>query len=67
MDKLREKSDRLLGSVQLDFQRDLLRETFLFTQLQGRHHLSLPKRGDFFIDDTVTLEVGGAGNSKTEK
>ncbi|MCR9102433.1 MAG: AAA family ATPase [bacterium] len=43
-----------------------LRETFLFTQLQGRHHLSLPKRGDFLIDDTVTLEVGGAGKKKSQ-
>jgi predicted AAA+ superfamily ATPase len=41
-------------------------ETFLFTQLQGRHHLSLPKRGDFLIDDTVTLEVGGAGKNKSQ-
>lgn len=43
-----------------------LRETFLLTQLQGQYELNLPKRGDFLVDDTITLEVGGSGKKKSQ-
>ena len=36
-----------------------LRETFFYNQLQVKHHLQYPKRGDFLIDDQWTAEIGG--------
>ncbi len=36
-----------------------LRETFLLNQLTYKHQISLPKQGDFLIDETITIEVGG--------
>jgi predicted AAA+ superfamily ATPase len=40
--------------------RGTLRETFMMNQLVNAHHVvTLPKQGDFLIDDTYTLEVGG--------
>jgi len=37
-----------------------LRETFFFNQLQVHHEVSLPKQGDFMLDHTYVIEVGGA-------
>lgn len=36
-----------------------LREVFIASMLQVEHSLSIPKKGDFFIDEMYTLEVGG--------
>ncbi|WP_052307607.1 AAA family ATPase [Belliella baltica] len=36
-----------------------LRETFFYSQLEEKHEISLPKKGDFYIDDKFTIEVGG--------
>ncbi len=45
-----------------------LRETFLLSQLKVAHEVMLPKKGDFFVDDTYTFEVGGSNkNSKQIK
>lgn len=41
------------------------RETFLFNQLTESHDVTSSKYGDFMIDDTYTIEVGGP--SKTAK
>ena len=46
--------------------RGSLRETFVLAQLQGQYELTLPKRGDFLVADTYTLEVGGAGKKKSQ-
>lgn len=35
------------------------RETFFYNQLKVSHELSCPLKGDFFIDDHYTFEVGG--------
>ena len=35
------------------------RETFFFSQLNVRHELKCPKRGDFLVDDKYLFEVGG--------
>ena len=43
-----------------------LRETFLLNQLKIKHDVSLPKIGDFLVDDKYTLEVGGADKSKKQ-
>lgn len=37
-----------------------LRETFFFNQLQVHHEVSLTKQGDFMLDHTYVIEVGGA-------
>lgn len=43
-----------------------LRESFFMNQLNNtKHSISLPLKGDFFVDDTYTFEVGG--KSKTNK
>ncbi len=36
-----------------------LRETFLAAMLSADHRLAVPKRADFLVDDSLTLEVGG--------
>lgn len=43
-----------------------LRETFLLNQLKVRHEVHLPKKGDFLIDDTYTIEVGGTNKSNKQ-
>ena len=37
-----------------------LRETFFFNQLQVLHAVTLPKQGDFMLNQTYVLEIGGA-------
>ncbi len=36
-----------------------IRETFFLNMLTPHHDISLPPKGDFLIDGTVTIEVGG--------
>ena len=43
-----------------------IRETFILNQLQHIHSVHLPGRGDFLVDDTYTIEVGGKGKSKSQ-
>jgi len=43
-----------------------LRETFVLNQLKSNYEVALPKRGDFLVDDQYTLEVGGAGKSRSQ-
>jgi hypothetical protein len=38
-----------------------LRETFFLNQVSYSHQLNLPGRGDFLVDRTWTVEVGGSG------
>ena len=41
-----------------------LREAFFMNQLKNNgHHLSLPLKGDFYVDDQFTFEIGGKGKS----
>lgn len=42
-----------------------LRETFFAAQLAVSHKISLPKQGDFIVDDKYIFEIGGKG--KTNK
>ncbi|MBL7877883.1 MAG: ATP-binding protein [Cyclobacteriaceae bacterium] len=47
--------------------RGTLRETFMMNQLLNTHHtVTLPKTGDFLVDDTYTLEVGGKDKTGTQ-
>jgi len=43
-----------------------IRETFIANQLSVAHTLSVPKKGDFLIDDVYTIEVGGKNKSFTQ-
>jgi predicted AAA+ superfamily ATPase len=38
-----------------------LRETFHLAMLRTGHHMSVPVKGDFLVDEEITLEVGGKG------
>lgn len=40
-----------------------LRETFFNNQLRAGHVLSLPPKGDFFVDGKFLFEVGGSKKS----
>lgn len=35
------------------------RETFFANQISINHHLTIPPKGDFFVDDTYIFEIGG--------
>jgi predicted AAA+ superfamily ATPase len=37
----------------------ILRETFVLNQLNQSHRVTYPKTGDFLVDETYNLEVGG--------
>ncbi|RDC56078.1 AAA family ATPase [Pedobacter chinensis] len=44
-----------------------LREAFFMNQLKNvGHSINLPLRGDFFVDDQLTFEIGGKGKSKKQ-
>lgn len=38
-----------------------LRETFFVNQCRATHSVTVSKKGDFFIDDKFTFEIGGKG------
>jgi len=40
-----------------------IRESFALNQLHAKHQVTVPKSGDFLIDERVTLEIGGAAKS----
>jgi hypothetical protein len=40
-----------------------LREIFIANQLKYKHKISLPPKGDFLIDNTYTIEIGGKEKS----
>lgn len=41
-----------------------IRETFFSCQVGHKHELSLPKKGDFLIDNSLTFEIGGKNKSR---
>ena len=43
-----------------------VRETFFLSQLQPLHKVQLPKQGDFYVNDTYTVEVGGKGKGQKQ-
>ena len=42
-----------------DFEIGTVRETFFASMLRVKHSIFVAKKGDFFIDDKYTIEVGG--------
>lgn len=43
-----------------------LRETFVLNQLSCIHCITLPKSGDFMVNDKHTLEIGGVNTTKKQ-
>lgn len=43
-----------------------VRETFFQSQLRVNHKVEMPLKGDFFVDDTYTFEVGGKKKSSSQ-
>lgn len=43
-----------------------LRETFFASQLAVAHKITLPKQGDFIVDDQYTFEIGGKGKTNRQ-
>lgn len=43
-----------------------LRETFFMNQVSSIHQLTLPKTGDFLINNKYTVEIGGANKTKKQ-
>lgn len=43
-----------------------MRETFFLSQLAGLHEISLPKKGDFFVDNTYIFEIGGKNKKQDQ-
>lgn len=44
----------------------MVRETFILNQLKMNHQVTYPKNGDFLVDETYTLEIGGASKSNKQ-
>lgn len=67
-DKLYLDNSNLSYAIYHNPNRGNLRETFMLNQLTNIGlHVSLPKKGDFYLDDLdITLEVGGKNKSKTQ-
>ena len=43
------------------FEMGTAREVFFASMLKEKHEISIPKKGDFMVDETYTFEVGGKG------
>jgi predicted AAA+ superfamily ATPase len=43
-----------------------LRESFFFNQLEYRHKVEYPEKGDFLIDGKYTFEIGGKGKNNRQ-
>lgn len=42
------------------------RETFFFNQLSPAHELRYPEQGDFLVDNTYTVEIGGKNKGRRQ-
>ncbi len=43
-----------------------VRETFFFNQVNEKHKLSTPLKGDFLVDEKYTFEIGGRNKTTTQ-
>lgn len=62
-DKIFLQNTNLLYLSQSQVNIGTLRETFFFNQVSLKHQIALAQKGDFVIDDTYTIEVGGANKN----
>ncbi len=46
--------------------RGTMRETFILSQLEVAHTVNFTTKGDFLIDDEITLEVGGKSKNRKQ-
>ncbi|RLB60398.1 MAG: 3-dehydroquinate dehydratase [Deltaproteobacteria bacterium] len=46
--------------------RGAIRETFFLNMLRVGHQVSVPERGDFLVDETLTFEVGGKNKKSNQ-
>ena len=56
----------LMFALGASVQESTLRETFVLSQLQVKHTVNTPPKGDFLIDGKYLLEVGGRRKSYTQ-
>lgn len=62
-----ENTNLLYALSQDNVDKGALREAFFMNQLNNtRHEISLPLKGDFFIDDKYTFEIGGKNKSSKQ-
>ncbi|MFK7899551.1 MAG: ATP-binding protein [Cyclobacteriaceae bacterium] len=54
----------MYGLAQGELSKGTLRETFFLNQLTDFHSLHLPPQGDFLVDNTYTVEIGGKQKGK---
>lgn len=46
--------------------RGAIRETFFLNMLRVGHNISVPKKGDFLVNDSATFEVGGKNKDSSQ-
>lgn len=56
----------LLLALNENANKGTLRETFFMNQVMGMHEITASKKGDFFVDNHYTFEVGGKNKSKKQ-
>ncbi len=58
-DKIYLNNPNLIYSYCNEYKIGTIRETYFANQLQQLHDISVPKNGDFLIDEKYTVEIGG--------
>ena len=58
-EKLYMENPNLLYAMSANAEIGTVRETFFVNQLKAAHSLFFSGTGDFFVDESVTIEVGG--------
>ncbi|MGM0534123.1 MAG: AAA family ATPase [Campylobacterota bacterium] len=58
-EKIYLNNTNLLSAYCQDARTGTVRETFFASMLKPDHEISIPKKGDFFVDGRYTFEVGG--------
>ncbi len=58
-----QNTNQLFALAEDQVEKGNLRETFFLSQVSVAHRVSLPKEGDFILDDQYTFELGGKGKS----
>ena len=61
--KIYMNNTKLIYAYGDDCKAGTIRETFFANQLKVKHRLSIPKQGDFIVDDKFIFEVGGKNKS----
>lgn len=62
-DKIYLQNTNLMYALGSSIEEGTIRETFFSNQLSVGHSLTMPKTGDFLVNEKYLFEVGGAGKS----